>query len=477
MARVLIIDNDPAMAQVMSALCAEVGHTAVVYSSAGKALNLLSSHAPQLVIAHSNAGSAGELEVLKMCRASLPHVPVILLTENKSVPEAVAAMRAGASDYLLKPFHMGELKAAMQRALSASEGSFFVPSAKVREGLGFENIIGCSARMQNIFELIGKVARTDSTILISGESGTGKELVARALHFNSGRRNQPFVAINCSALPENLLESELFGHKKGSFTGAVQDKVGLFEEAEGGTIFLDEINSMAALLQTKLLRVLQERVIRRVGENRNIPIHVRVLAASNEPLFNKMKTGGFREDLYYRLAVIPLEVPPLRERREDIPLLVEHFLQKHTLSGNSNRPATLDQLAMQALCSYGWPGNVRELENAVERACALCEDGVVQLRDLPPHVVTSEPFSSASAGPHSEIYAATASLSPAALPIGRPLSEFIVAQERRFIEETIRASRGVRERAAQVLGISSATLYRKLDAASMPPIQKVADAP
>ena len=301
--------------------------------------------------------------------------------------------------------------------------------------------------------------------------------MARALHFNSGRRNQPFVAINCSALPENLLESELFGHKKGSFTGAVQDKVGLFEEAEGGTIFLDEINSMAALLQTKLLRVLQERVIRRVGENRNIPIHVRVLAASNEPLFNKMKTGGFREDLYYRLAVIPLEVPPLRERREDIPLLVEHFLQKHTLSGNSNRPATLDQLAMQALCSYGWPGNVRELENAVERACALCEDGVVQLRDLPPHVVTSEPFSSASAGPHSEIYAATASLSPAALPIGRPLSEFIVAQERRFIEETIRANRGVRERAAQVLGISSATLYRKLDAASMPPIQKVADAP
>jgi two-component system, NtrC family, response regulator AtoC len=477
MARVLIIDNDPAMAQVMSSLCAEVGHTAVVYSSASKALNLLSSHAPQLVIAQSNAGSAGELEVLKMCRASLPHVPVILLTGNKSVPEAVAAMRAGAADYLLKPFHLGELKEAMQRALSAGEGSFFVPSAKVREGLGFENMIGSSARMQNIFELIGKVARTDSTILISGESGTGKELVARALHFNSGRRNQPFVAINCSALPENLLESELFGHKKGSFTGAVQDKVGLFEEAEGGTIFLDEINSMAALLQTKLLRVLQERVIRRVGENRNIPIHVRVLAASNEPLFDKMKAGGFREDLYYRLAVIPLEVPPLRERREDIPLLVEHFLQKHTLPGSLNRLATLDQLAMQALCSYGWPGNVRELENAVERACALCENGVVQLGDLPPHVVTSEPFSSAAAGSHSQIYARAASLSSEALPIGRPLSEFIVAQERRFIEETIRANRGVRERAAQVLGISSATLYRKLDAASMPPIQKVADAP
>ena len=474
MARVLIIDDDPAMAQVMSALCAEIGHTAVVYSSTSKALNLLSSHSPQLVIAQCNAGNTGELEVLKVCRASLPHVPVILLTGNKSVSEAVAAMRAGAADYLLKPFHMGDLKEAIQRALSDTASLFPDPSARVREGHSFENIIGSSARMQNVFELIGKVARTDSTILISGESGTGKELVARALHFNSGRRSQPFVAINCSALPENLLESELFGHKKGSFTGAVQDKAGLFEEAEGGTIFLDEINSMAALLQTKLLRVLQERVIRRVGENRNIPIHVRVLAASNEPLFTKMKAGGFREDLYYRLAVIPLEVPPLRDRREDIPLLVEHFLQKHTLFGNSKRPATVHQSAMQALCSYSWPGNVRELENAVERACALCENGVVQLGDLPPHVVTSEPVSLTVAVPHSPIYA-TAAPSQASLPIGRPLSEFIAAQERRFIEETIRANRGVRERAAQVLGISSATLYRKLDAASMPPIQKVAD--
>ncbi len=471
MARVLIIDDDPAMAQVMSALCTEVGHTAITYSSASKALKLLVSHAPQLVITQSNAGNGSDLEVLKACRASLPHVPVILITGNKSVSGAVAAMRAGAADYILKPLHMGDLKEAIQRALSDAGSYFPDSSARVREGDSFENIIGRSARMQGIFELIGKVARTDSTILITGESGTGKELVARALHFNSGRQSQPFVAINCSALPENLLESELFGHKKGSFTGAVQDKVGLFEEAEGGTIFLDEINSMAALLQTKLLRVLQERVIRRVGENRNIPIHVRVLAASNEPLFEKMKAGGFREDLYYRLAVIPLEVPPLRERREDIPLLVEHFLQKHAVFSKSSRVATLDQRAMEALCSYSWPGNVRELENAVERACALCENGVVQLSDLPPHVVKSEFLSQSGAVPQpAENYATS---SP--LPIGRPLSEFIAAQERRFIEETIRANRGVRERAAQVLGISSATLYRKLDAASMPPIQKVAD--
>jgi len=299
--------------------------------------------------------------------------------------------------------------------------------------------------------MIAKVADTDSTILIQGESGTGKELVARALHYNSSRQHQPFVAINCSALPENLLESELFGHKKGAFTGAVQDKIGLFEEAQMGTIFLDEINSMAQPLQTKLLRVLQERQIRRVGDTKNIPINVRVLAASNESLYEKTKTGSFREDLYYRLAVIPLEMPSLLERLEDIPLLVNHFIHKNAVQTGAE-PKRIDADALQVLQQYNWPGNVRELENAIERACALCDEGVIRVADLPPHVVRKAGSSSMEPKASSE-----------GLPIGQSLDSYISAQERVYIEETIKFCAGSRDKAAKMLGISLATLYRKLD--------------
>jgi transcriptional regulator with PAS, ATPase and Fis domain len=301
--------------------------------------------------------------------------------------------------------------------------------------------------MQHVYNLIAKVADTDSTILIQGESGTGKELVARALHFNSTRQHQPFVAINCSALPENLLESELFGHKKGAFTGAVQDKAGLFEEAQGGTIFLDEINSMAQPLQTKLLRVLQERVIRRVGDTKNIPISVRVLAATNEPLLEKTKSGSFREDLYYRLAVIPIEMPALRERSEDIPLLVQHFINKNAQQMNAD-PKRVDPKVYEVLQSYNWPGNVRELENAIERACALCDDGVIRVEDLPPHILRQ---SGAPAGPE------------AALPVGQKLEDYIREHESRYIEQTIKVCGGSRDKAAKMLGVSIATLYRKLE--------------
>src|SRR6202040_221134 len=248
---------------------------------------------------------------------------------------------------------------------------------ELKEKHKLENIIGTSGKMQHVYNLISKVADTDSTVLIMGESGTGKELVARGLHFNSNRQHHPFVAINCSALPENLLESELFGHKKGSFTGAVADKRGLFEEANLGTIFLDEVNSMAPALQTKLLRVLQEREVRRVGDNKSSPVNVRVVGATNERLQPKIRDGTFREDLYYRLAVIPVEIPPLRERLEGVPLLGDHFLPKQsTQTGNS-----LKKIAPQALdllSRYDYPGNVRELENAIERACALCDDDLIR---------------------------------------------------------------------------------------------------
>jgi transcriptional regulator with PAS, ATPase and Fis domain len=300
--------------------------------------------------------------------------------------------------------------------------------------------------MDEVYHLIRKVADTDSTILIQGESGTGKELVARALHYNSSRQHQPFVAINCSALPENLLESELFGHKKGSFTGAVADKAGLFEEAERGTIFLDEVNSMAMPLQTKLLRVLQERQLRRVGDTKTVSINVRVLAATNESLLDKVKEGKFREDLYYRLAVIPVELPALRERIEDIPLLVQHFLKQNA---GVNPPDKIDQKALEALQCYHWPGNVRELENAIERASALCDDCLIRVQDLPPLVLKQSGEHSSEGG--------------GLMPIGKKLDDFIRDQERRFIEESIKHNGGNREKAAKMLGISMATLYRKLE--------------
>src|SRR5581483_5655726 len=313
----------------------------------------------------------------------------------------------------------------------------------------FENIIGTSGKMQNVYNLIGKVADTDSTVLIFGESGTGKELVARGLHFNSNRQHHPFVAINCRALPENLLESELFGQKKGSFTGAVADKRGLFEEANLGSIFLDEVNSMAPPLQTKLLRVLQEREIRRVGDNKSISVNVRVIGATNEPLQPKLKDGTFREDLYYRLAVIPIEIPALRDRLEDVPLLVNHFLQKQASAtgGEANKIAPE---AVDILCHYDYPGNVRELENAIERACALCENELILPTDLPPNIVA-----------HAQ--GDKAGQAMAAMPVGQSLDDFILQQERGYIEATLNHCGGSREKAASVLGISMATLYRKVE--------------
>jgi len=303
--------------------------------------------------------------------------------------------------------------------------------------------------MQLVYSLINKVADTDSTVLIQGESGTGKELVARGLHFNSNRQHHPFVAINCSALPENLLESELFGHKKGAFTGAVADKRGLFEEANLGTIFLDEVNSMAPQLQTKLLRVLQEREVRRVGDNKSSPVNVRVVGATNEPLLPKLKDGTFREDLYYRLAVIPIEIPALRERLEDVPLLVNHFLLKQT-SASGGETKKIEPKAVDILCHYDYPGNVRELENAIERACALCENDMILPADLPPNIV------SAALGEKAD-------QARAAMPVGEPLDDFIQQQERGYIEATLAHCGGSREKAATMLGISMATLYRKVE--------------
>ncbi|MGC3988248.1 MAG: sigma-54 dependent transcriptional regulator [Chthoniobacteraceae bacterium] len=451
MARIIIIDDEPAMVEVISTLCRDKGHQVFPFNSAVRAIEQFTTIAPQIVISDIKMEKVGGFDVLRECQSLDPLPQVIMITAYASVETAVEAMKQGAFDYITKPFKIDELTITIQRALdfqSAVRENVYLKK-ELKERYRFENIIGTGPKMQEIYNLIAKVADTDSTILIQGESGTGKELVARALHFNSSRQHQPFVAINCSALPENLLESELFGHKKGAFTGAVQDKVGLFEEAESGTIFLDEVNSMAQPLQTKLLRVLQERQIRRVGETKSSPINVRVLAATNESLLEKTKEGGFREDLYYRLAVIPFEMPPLRERADDIPLLVNHFVQKNA-SQTGAEPKKVDPPVFEMLAKYNWPGNVRELENAIERACALCDEGIIRVSDLPPHLVR-------------QAMQGIPEIAQQTLPIGKKLDEFVREQESHYIEETIKHCGGSREKAAKMLGISMATLYRKID--------------
>lgn len=451
MAKIIIIDDEPAMVEVIVTLCREKGHQAYPFNSASRAIEQIDALQPQVVITDIKMEAMSGFDVLRHVRENHRQTAVILITAYGSTETAVEAMKMGATDYVLKPFKIDELQTRIQKALDfqAAVGEVTYLRKELKNKYRFENIVGTSRNMQQVYNLINKVADTDSTVLIQGESGTGKELVARGLHFNSNRQHQPFVAINCSALPENLLESELFGHKKGAFTGAVADKRGLFEEANLGTIFLDEVNSMATSLQTKLLRVLQEREVRRVGDNKSTPVNVRVVGATNEALQPKMKDGTFREDLYYRLAVIPVEIPPLRDRLEDVPLLVNHFLQKQA-SSSGGEPKKIDPKAVDILCHYDYPGNVRELENAIERACALCEEDMILPSDLPPQVVA------AAQGEKNE-------QAIAAMPVGQSLDEFIQQQERGYIDATLNHCGGSREKAASMLGISMATLYRKVE--------------
>jgi transcriptional regulator with PAS, ATPase and Fis domain len=321
--------------------------------------------------------------------------------------------------------------------------------AQLRDRFRLENIVGQHGSMQEVFRLVQKVASSPATVIIYGESGTGKELIARALHYNSPRASRPFIAVNCSAIPEPLLESELFGHEKGSFTGAVARKLGLFEQAHAGTLLLDEVGDLPLPMQAKILRVVQEKEIRRVGGASTIPVDVRIVAATNKSLGREMKEGRFREDLYYRLNVLPIFLPPLRERATDIPGLAEHFLARQARESGKKAPR-LPAETLSLLMRYRWPGNVRELENAIERACALCDEGIIKPQDLPPQVVRQAALPAMSGEPSS-------------MPVGRTLDDFVREQERRYIDETIKFNGGSREKAAKMLGISMATLYRKLE--------------
>jgi DNA-binding NtrC family response regulator len=398
----------------------------------------------------ANMEKVGGFDILRECTEKLPQAAVVMISTSASIDIAAEAMKLGAYDYITKPFKRDELDLCIRRALEYQ--ALLRQSSPLRRGprdeYKFENLLGTSGRMQAIYRLIGKVADTDSTILIQGESGTGKELVARALHYNSARQHQPFLTLNCSALPQSLLESELFGHKKGAFPGAFADKIGLFEEANKGTVFLEEISSMSQQLQAKLLRVLHERRIRRLGDAKQIPINARLVAASNESLKAKIRNGEFREDLFFRLSVIPIEIPPLRERMEDLPPLVNFFVQKYAAQ-TGTEPKEIDENAMDRLTRYTWPGNVRELENAVERACALSEHGRIRATDLPPHIL-------GETRTFEERFASE-------WEIGQQLDHFVRNQEKKYIEMTLKFNQGSREKTASMLGISIATLYRKLD--------------
>src|SRR5687767_6236423 len=387
MAKVMLADDEVTMVQMVTELLRAEGHEVFPFTNGSAALEALETVAPELVITdlYLDKTRAQGIDILHKARSLNPPGVVIVITGFGTIETAVEAMKKGAFDYLEKPFKLDELKLCVQRALSyndaISENVYL--RKQLKKKYQFNQIIGASPKMLDVFKMVERVADTDSTILILGESGTGKELVARALHFNSRRRNAPFVPLNCSALPENLLESELFGHRKGSFTGAVADKKGLFQEADGGTIFLDEIGTMPPMLQSRLLRVLQEKEVRRVGDNVPIYVNVRVLAATNEPLEKRVKEGSFREDLYYRLNVIPINLPSLRDRRDDIPLLAMHFLKKK-IHSQTGKTFQITRKALDVLCAHSWPGNVRELENALERATALSEGSTIRIVDLPP---------------------------------------------------------------------------------------------
>ena len=487
MAKVLLVDDELTMVQMVTEMLRLEGHEVFPYTNSKDAFAALEMHTPEVVITdlYLDKTRAHGLEILQKARSITPPASVIVITAFGTIETAVEAMKNGAYDYLEKPFKLDELNLCIQRALSYNEAisENLYLRKQLKKKYQFSQLIGTSSQMQAVFKMIERVADTDSTILILGESGTGKELVARALHFNSRRQFAPFIPVNCSALPENLLESELFGHRKGSFTGAVHDKKGLFQEADGGTIFLDEVGSMSPMLQSRLLRVLQEREVRRIGDNTPTYINVRVLAATNEPLEKKIKDGTFREDLYYRLNVIPITLPSVRERREDIPLLVAHFLRNKT-NPRTGQPIQITRQAMDTLSLHDWPGNVRELENAIERAGTLCEENVIEVSDLPPSLIRHLSEQTAAAAGPGEIaqlptpVSATKNLFPLNPATGGaggattvtpvipntdlPLKDFMREQEVAYLNRVLGQLGGDKEKAALHLGISLATLYRKL---------------
>lgn len=388
---ILVIDDDESLRRVMEYHLHEEGYRVVTAVDGRSGFERFQEEPVDLVLTDIRMPEMDGMELLARLKAMQPELPVVILTAHGTIDSAVEAMKAGAFDYLTKPFSRDHLRRTVRKALEVGELKRENRRLRevVAERFSFAHMIAGSRAMRVVTEMAARVAQSDATVLLVGESGTGKELLAKGIHFHSARARKPFVTVNCAAIPEHLLESELFGHRRGAFTGAVADKPGKFELASGGTIFLDEVGELPLLLQVKLLRVLQEREIDKVGDPRPIKVDVRVIAATNRDLEKMIADGAFREDLYYRLAVVSIRMPALRERADDIPLLVDYFLDKHCERLGRPRPS-VEKGVYSALNLYAWSGNIRELENVVERALVLDRDGVVALDDLPERVRARE---------------------------------------------------------------------------------------
>jgi two-component system response regulator PilR (NtrC family) len=439
-ARLLIIDDEESLLDFLSLLFLQEGYEVETAKNVEAGRRELARKSFDLVLCDVTMPDGSGLDLLREIKANEPSPPVIMMTAYTSTKTAIEAMKLGAADYVSKPFDVEELKIVAQKALERAELSRenVYLRRELEQKYTFNNIIGKSSRMQAIFSLVERIARTNSTVLINGESGTGKELIARAIHYSSPRANRRFLSINCGALPENLLESELFGHERGAFTGAVRDKKGLFQEADRGTLFLDEIGEMVPAMQVKLLRALQEKTVRKVGGTEEEQVDVRIIAATHQDLETRITTGEFREDLYYRINVLPIHLPPLRQRREDIPILVDFFLQKYCKQ--MDLPARqISVEAMQMLESYDWPGNVRELENLIERLLALSHTDTITTRDLPAFLLTSRKMQSDLIQLPDE---------------GLDLEAYLEGIRTQLMQQAMERTDGVQTQAAELLGMS-----------------------
>jgi two-component system NtrC family response regulator len=446
---ILVVDDESNYLTVMQALLGEAGYEVLTAPSAVEALKIAASSDLDLVLTDMKMPKMSGIELLDELNRLYPNLPVIIMTAYGTVERAVTAMKKGAFDYILKPFKNEEILVTIAKALEHRHlilKNLFL-NQELDKKYGFPNIVGESRVMQEILELVKRVAQSRATVLVTGESGTGKELIARAIHQCSTRAAKSFISVNCAALTETLLESELFGHERGAFTHAVAMRKGRFELADGGTLFMDEVAEMSQALQVKLLRVLQEMEFERVGGARTIKVDVRVVAASNRELKEEVEAGRFREDLYYRLNVVHLHLPPLRQRQEDIPLLATHFINKY-VQENLRDKTRITPEALKLLILYSWPGNIRELENVMERAVILCANNTITPQDLP------------------------AELAPAAtdsrleidrfIPLDTPLPEALDAIEEQMIRRALEKSGQVQVRAAELLGITKSLLQYKL---------------
>jgi two-component system NtrC family response regulator len=454
METILIVDDEKNYPFILGAVLEEEGFEILTANSGQQALEILRSSDVDLVLTDMKMPSMNGIELLEHIKRMNKDYPVIMMTAYGTVDKAVEAMQKGAYSYILKPFDNQRLVIYVNKAISMYR--VVKENRRLRDAVesryNFGNLIGKSKVMQDVYETIRKVAPTNATILIEGESGTGKELVAKSIHFNSPRREKPFVAVSCSALAENLLESELFGHEKGAFTGAVAMKKGRFELADGGTLFLDEIGELSQSLQVKLLRVIQEKVVERVGGIKPFSVDIRILAATNKELKQEMSQGQFREDLYYRLNVVHIILPSLKQRQEDIRLLVDHFIQKYADERKSGVPVTgLDQDVEKLFYDYSWPGNVRELENVIEHAMILSPAETIQLSDLPKYFRDN----------------LNNTLNLEGIPVDATLYETLAMVEKTMIERALKITNNVQSRAAELLGIGKSGLNQKIKKLNM----------